>query len=41
MLITAVVLDAKVSVDILQEKMEELDDGELIQSTEIASFNKL
>lgn len=41
MLISVVVLDAKVSVDDLQEKIADLDDGELVQSTEIASFNKL
>jgi len=41
MLIQATVVDVKVSVDLLEEKIQALDGGTLVGSTEIASFNKL
>jgi len=43
MLVSATVVDVKVSVDLLEEKIKEVRDGDskLVGSLEIASFNKL
>jgi translation elongation factor EF-1beta len=41
LVITTVVEDDKVSIDDLQEAMCNLNEGELVQSTEIVAFNKI
>ena len=36
-----IIYDAKVSVDLVEELITDLDDGDLVQSIDIADFQKI